>query len=40
METYHEYFQVDLRTVWRTIQRSLPPLVEPLLNILEQEDDV
>lgn len=33
----HEYFQVDLPTVWRTIQRSLPPLVDPLQQILQQE---
>ncbi|PSN05798.1 hypothetical protein C7271_13385 [filamentous cyanobacterium CCP5] len=31
----HEYFQIDLPTVWRTIHRSLPPLIEPLQAILE-----
>jgi uncharacterized protein with HEPN domain len=34
----HEYFQVDLPTIWRTIHRSLPPLVAPLETILEREE--
>jgi uncharacterized protein with HEPN domain len=33
----HEYFQVDLPTIWRTIQQSLPPLVEPLQQLLNVE---
>ncbi|MBW4461353.1 MAG: DUF86 domain-containing protein [Nodosilinea sp. WJT8-NPBG4] len=33
----HEYFQLDTPTIWRTIHRSLPPLVEPLQSILERE---
>jgi uncharacterized protein with HEPN domain len=33
----HEYFQVDLPTVWRTIQKSLPPLVQPLLDLSESQ---
>ena len=33
----HEYCQVDLPTIWRTLERSLPPLIEPLQTILEQE---
>lgn len=32
----HEYFQIDLPTIWRTIHQSLPPLVEPLEAILNQ----
>ena len=30
----HDYFTVKLNIVWRTIQQSLPPLVEPLQRIL------
>lgn len=33
----HEYFQVKLRIVWDGIQHELPPLVEPLQNLLERE---
>lgn len=33
----HEYFQVKLRIVWDGIQNELPPLVEPLQNLLERE---
>jgi uncharacterized protein with HEPN domain len=31
----HEYFQVDLPTVWRTIQKSLPPLIRTLSDLSE-----
>ena len=30
----HDYFTVKLNIVWRTIQQSLPPLVQPLQRIL------
>lgn len=30
----HEYFQVDLPTIWRTIENSLPSLITPLEAIL------
>jgi len=33
----HEYFQVNLQIVWGTIQHNLPPLVEPLRNLLTSE---
>lgn len=33
----HEYFQVDLPTVWRTVKRSLPVLIEPLQALLEKK---
>ncbi len=33
----HEYFQVKLRIVWEGIQNELPPLVEPLQNLLKSE---
>jgi uncharacterized protein with HEPN domain len=26
----HEYFQVNLRITWSTIQNNLPPLIDPL----------
>lgn len=32
----HDYFAVKLDIVWRTIQQSLPPLVEPLRKILAE----
>ncbi len=35
----HEYFQVDVPTLWRTAQQSLPPLVEPLQQLLSTEFD-
>jgi uncharacterized protein with HEPN domain len=33
----HEYFQVNKRLVWNTIQNYLPPLVPVLLELLERE---
>ena len=33
----HEYFQVELDIVWRTIQNYLPPLIPQLEEILHQE---
>jgi uncharacterized protein with HEPN domain len=32
----HDYYAVKLDIVWRTIQQSLPPLLEPLRNILRE----
>ena len=32
----HDYEAVKLDVVWKTIQVSLPPLVEPLRNLLEE----
>jgi uncharacterized protein with HEPN domain len=32
----HDYYAVKLDIVWRTIQVSLPPLLEPLRNILKE----
>lgn len=29
----HEYFQIDIETIWETIQQNLPPLI-PLLEAL------
>jgi uncharacterized protein with HEPN domain len=30
----HEYFQVNLRLTWLTVQNNLPPLIEPLQRLL------
>ena len=35
----HEYFGVSDAIIWDTIQRNLPPLVEPLRHILESETE-
>jgi uncharacterized protein with HEPN domain len=35
----HEYWGVELRTVWETIQGELPPLVPLLRSILKDEND-
>jgi len=35
----HEYFQINLKVVWKTIHRSLPPLVPCLRAILLGEND-
>ena len=32
----HDYYAVKLDVVWRTIQQSLPPLLDPLRNILKE----
>jgi uncharacterized protein with HEPN domain len=32
----HEYFQVDLQRVWKTIQTDLPPLVPQLQELLNR----
>lgn len=34
----HEYFGVDLRTIWETAQVDLPPLRSLLLEILKNTD--
>lgn len=31
----HEYFQVNLRITWSTIQNNLPPLIHPLQQLQE-----
>jgi uncharacterized protein with HEPN domain len=33
----HEYFQIDLERVWRTIHDDLPSLVPQLQNLLDRE---
>jgi uncharacterized protein with HEPN domain len=32
----HGYDMVKLEVVWRTIQEELPPLIEPLKNVLKE----
>ncbi len=32
----HDYYAVKPDILWRTSQQSLPPLLEPLQNILKQ----
>lgn len=32
----HEYFGVDLRIIWKTVQEDLPPLVPQLQRILDE----
>lgn len=32
----HEYFRVEVGTVWETAQDNLPPLVEPLTGLLRR----
>ena len=34
---FHEYFQVELKIVWRTIQNNLPLLSSQLQEVLESE---
>jgi uncharacterized protein with HEPN domain len=32
----HAYFQVDLNILWQTVQDDLPPLIEPLQEMLSE----
>lgn len=36
----HEYFQVNLRLTWGTIQSNLPPLITRLQNLFEQKEEI
>jgi hypothetical protein len=36
----HEYFRVDLRVVWETVQRDLPRLIALIEPLVPLEDDV
>jgi uncharacterized protein with HEPN domain len=36
----HEYFRVDLATVWDTVQDDLPPLIAMLEPLVPPEDEV
>jgi uncharacterized protein with HEPN domain len=33
----HEYHGVNLEIIWQTVQENLPPMVEPLRQILDNE---
>jgi uncharacterized protein with HEPN domain len=33
----HEYFQIDIETIWETIQQNLPSLIPQLQTILNAE---
>jgi uncharacterized protein with HEPN domain len=35
----HEYWGVELRTIWKTIQEDLPPLVPGLKQVIDSEKD-
>ncbi len=35
----HEYFGVNLRRVWATVQRDLPPLRQAIARILNELQD-
>lgn len=35
----HEYFQVNLRITWSTIQNNLPPLINPLQELKQTYED-
>lgn len=35
----HEYWGVELRTIWKTIQEDLPPLIPGLNQIIDSEED-
>jgi len=33
----HEYFRVDLEIIWRTSRESLPPLVEKINSVINDQ---
>ncbi|MGD8891383.1 MAG: DUF86 domain-containing protein, partial [Desulfobacterales bacterium] len=35
----HEYWGVEMRTIWKTIQEDLPPLVPSLKRLIDSEKD-
>ena len=35
----HEYWGVDMRTTWKTIQEDLPPLLPKLNQVIDSEKD-
>jgi uncharacterized protein with HEPN domain len=37
--TVHEYWGVELRTIWKTIQDDLPPLIPSLKRVVDSEKD-
>jgi uncharacterized protein with HEPN domain len=37
--TVHEYWGVELRTIWKTIHDDLPPLIPSLKRVIDSEKD-
>jgi uncharacterized protein with HEPN domain len=37
--TVHEYWGVELRTIWKTIHEDLPPLIPSLKRVIDSEKD-
>ena len=35
----HEYWGVEIRTIWKTIQDNLPPLILDLNKVIDSEND-
>jgi len=35
----HEYWGVEIRTIWKTIQEDLPPLFPDLNQVVDSEKD-
>ena len=35
----HEYFQVNLRILWNTVQNNLPPLIAQIQELVERKTD-
>ena len=35
----HEYWGVEIRTIWKTIQDDLPPLIPNLNQVMDSEND-
>ncbi len=35
----HEYWSVEIRTIWKTIQDDLPPLIPDLKRVIDSEND-
>ncbi len=35
----HEYWGVEIRTIWKTIQDDLPPLIPDLNQVIDSEND-
>ncbi len=36
----HEYFGVDLKVVWKTMKKDLPPLIEEIKRIIKNLDSI
>ena len=36
----HEYFGVDLKVVWKTMKKDIPPLIEEIARIIENFNSI